>query len=357
MSPIKRFAMLGFVALLIGGCSAGASGSPGVTSAGRGVVYYLLPELLDEFQAGAKQLMEADGQALGYEVRSLNANNSSLTQVSQMDSAISQHPQAIILNAVDVSAMVSSVQKAKAAGIPVFVFDREYTASPVDFTSETGTVKMGEIAATETVRLLTKKNGGPKGTVLEITGDLADSYAVGVGKGFDTTIAKSPEIKLTVKTATGYDAAVAVSALESQIAANGLPDLLFIHCDGCWTQALAASLQGKNIAKGALLMIGTGGLPVGLQSIRDGWLTETVQAPLPEQTAGLWQYLPDVVAHKTIPAGTVDIQGLQSQIMIESWGPTLRLPGSVIDAQNVGDPSFWGNMKVTLETPAPSPSQ
>ena len=57
-----------------------------------GVIYYLSPNLMDEWQAGSKLLIEQGGEALGYEVRTLNANNVASEQANQMDTAISQKP-------------------------------------------------------------------------------------------------------------------------------------------------------------------------------------------------------------------------------------------------------------------------
>jgi hypothetical protein len=77
-------------------------------------------------------------------------------------------------------------------------------------------------------------------------------------------------------------------------------------------------------------------------------MLETVQQPVPQQVAGIWQYMSDVLAKKTFSPGSVDIGGLTSELTLESWGPTLTLPGGVIDATNVNDPSLWGNLKVIV---------
>jgi hypothetical protein len=72
-----------------------------------------------------------------------------------------------------------------------------------------------------------------------------------------------------------------------------------------------------------------------------------------QQVYGIWQYIEDVLAKKTIqPASTVDVQGVTAELKIETWGPTLYLPGQIVDKTNVDDTNNWGNMKVEA---APTP--
>ena len=41
--------------------------------------------------------------------------------------------------------------------------------------------------------------------------------------------------------------------------------------------------------------------------------------------------------------------GLPSMVTEEAWGPTIKIPGAAITADNVDDPSFWGNLKPPTE--------
>src|SRR6478752_8862284 len=142
----------------------------------KGKIYYLVPTLLDEFQTESVKAIEKFLKDVGYETVSLNADNKTDLQQSQMNDVINLKPKAIVLAAVDFNALVPSMEKARAAGIPVMIFDRQITSSPSDLTSVAGTVEIGHIAATEITRLLTEKNGSPKGKVLQILGDPADPY-------------------------------------------------------------------------------------------------------------------------------------------------------------------------------------
>jgi ribose transport system substrate-binding protein len=325
-------------ATLLSGCGPGISGSK--------VVYYMAPGLFDEFQAGTNKMMMQFGKEAGYEVRALNAGNTSATQVNQVDDAIAQKPRAIILNAVDAATITASVDKARQAGIAVLVYDRFIQDTTTDFHSVVGTVKIGNLGADEVARLLKAKNGDAKGTVLEIMGDPGDNYTVLIDQGFTDKIkADYPNIQVISKPTAGWEPTVAASIVEDQLTANSKIDAIFVHADFRATSIIPV-LQAHGLKPGDMLMVGTDGAPSGLQAIRDGWMIETIGVPMVQQVYGIWQFLEDAVAKKTFAAGTVDVKGVQAEMKIEKWGPTLYLPGQIVDKKNVDDANLWGNMKV-----------
>ena len=323
-------------------------GCAGTQQSSSKVVYYMAPGLFDEFQAGTNKMMLQFGKEAGYEVRALNGTNTASTQVNQMDDAINQKPLAIILNAVDASTITASVEKARKAGIPVLVYDRFIQDAQLDFHSVVGTVKIGQMAAAEIARLLKEKNGEEKGTVLEIMGDPGDNYTILIDQGFQEAMKAYPNVQVVAKTTAGWEPTVAASIVDDQLTANAETDLIFVHADFRATSIIPV-LQSHGLNKGDVLMVGTDGAGSGLQAIRDGWMTLTIGVPMVEQVYGIWQFLPDILAKKALTAGMVDVKGIQSEMKIETWGPTLYLPGQIVDSTNVDNPNLWGNMKVEVQ--------
>src|SRR5688500_19699421 len=142
----------------------------------KGEIYYMVPTLLDEFQTESVSAIEKFLKDAGYEPVTLNADNKTDLQQSQMNDVINLKPKAIVLAAVDFNALQPSIEKARAAGIPVMIFDRQITATASDFTSVAGTVEIGYVAAGEIQRLLKEKNGAVKGKILQVLGDPAEHY-------------------------------------------------------------------------------------------------------------------------------------------------------------------------------------
>lgn len=348
----KTTAKIGII-LVVGVMLISACGPSVPATTSKGVVYYLAPELSDEFQVGVNKMMLADGTQMGYTVRELNGGNAAATQVNQMDDAINQKPLAIVLAAVDASSITGEVQKARAAGIPVLVFDRFIQDTPVDFSSVVGTIKIGQMGATEVVKALKQKFGTEKGTVFELMGDAGDNYSVLIDQGFMDTMKQYPNITVSSKATPQYDPATSASIVDDQLTAkNNNIDALFVIAD-FRIPAIETVIEAHGIKTGQIIIIGTDGAPTGLQSIRDGWMLEDVGVPMDQQVYGIWQYIGDVLAKKTIQAAsTVDVQGVTAELKIETWGPTLYLPGQIVDKKNVDDPNNWGNMKVDA-TPTP----
>src|SRR3712207_2152015 len=94
----------------------------------KGKIYYMVPTLLDEFQTESVKAIEKFLKDVGYEAVTLNADNKTDLQQSQMNDVINLKPAAIVLAAVDFNALKPSIEKARAAGIPVMIFDRQITA-------------------------------------------------------------------------------------------------------------------------------------------------------------------------------------------------------------------------------------
>jgi len=318
------------------------------TPKGEGVVYYMAPMLSDEFQAGANLMSRNIGSELGYEVKSLNANNDVTKQINQMDDAVGMKPKAIILNAVDVSALVGSADKARAEGIPILVFDRFITETTIDFSSVVGTVKIGQIAGKECARLLKEKYGEEKGVVLEIMGDLGDNYTIMIDKGFKEVMAAYPNVEIITKDTPQWEPSTMASTVDDQITARKDIDILFNHADDR-TAAIIPVFESHGYKQGDIIWISTDGTPTGLKSIRDGWVLETVQEPMVAMAHGLWAFMDEVLAKEEIKTGKYTIEGLETELITEKWGPTLYFPGDIISKENVDDPNLWGNVKVEVE--------
>ena len=312
------------------------------------VIYYMAPLVWDEFQAGSKLMVERFGMEQGYEIKSLNAQNNATNQINQMDDIIPLQPVAIILNAVDSSTIVGSVEKARDEGIPVLVYDRFITETTIDFHSVVGTIKMGEISAYECVRILEEKHGTAKGVVLEIMGDVGDMYTVLIDQGFRNVIGTYPNIKTIIKDTPQWEPTVAARVADDQLTARDDIDIIIIHSDARGT-AIVPVLESHGYSKGDVILMGTDGSPTALDLIRDGWMQLTIAVPMVQQAWALFEFMEEVIEGKEIKPGSYDIKGIQSELINEEWGPTLYLPGEILTKENVDNPDLWGNLEVPEE--------
>ncbi len=326
-------------------------GSPAFAES-KGTIYYMVPTLLDEFQTESVSAIEKFLKGVGYDVVTLNADNKTDLQQSQMNDTILLKPAAIVLAAVDFNALQPSIEKARAAGIPVMQFDRQIKATPSDFTSVAGTVEIGYVAAGEIQRLLKEKNGEVKGKVLQVLGDPADPYTLDIQAGFEEKMKEFPGVQIISLPAMQWEASNAGTIVSDQIVANPDIDLIFLHAAHLSVAAVAA-LEAKGKKPGDVMMISSNGAPVGLDLIRKGWLNVEVEQPLYAQAAAIAMFADKVVNKQEIKPGTYNVLGLDSTLTIEPWGPNLKIPGAAITKENVDEPRFWGNLKAPTDPVTP----
>lgn len=310
----------------------------------KGAVYYMVPTLLDEFQTGSVSALEMFLEQVGYDLTTLNADNKTDLQQSQMNDVIALAPKAIILAAVDFNALAPSVDAARQAGIPVIQFDRQISSTVSDFTSVAGTVEIGYVAADEVERLLTEKNGSVKGKVLQVLGDPGDPYTLDIQKGFEERMAAFPEVTIISQPAMMWEASNAGTIVSDQLLANPDIDIVFSHAAHL-SVAAVASLEAAGKQPGGVYVMSSNGAPVALQLIRDGWMQVEVEQPLYAQAAAVAMFMDKIVAGEEIAPGEYDVLGLPSVVSVEEWGPTIKIPGAAITAENVDNPAFWGNLK------------
>ena len=318
----------------------------------KGKIFYMVPTLLDEFQTESVSSITKFMADVGYEVVTLNADNKTDLQQSQMNDTILQKPAAIILAAVDFNALAPSIEKARAAGIPVMIFDRQITSTPSDLTSVAGTVEIGHVAAGEIQRLLKEKKGGVKGKILQVLGDPADPYTLDIQKGFEERMKEFPDVQIITLPAMQWEASNAGTIVSDQMVANPDIDLIFLHAAHLSVAAVAA-LEAKGKKPGDVMLISSNGAPVGLDLIRKGWLNVEVEQPLYAQAAALAMFADKVVNKQEIKPGRYNVLGLDSELTIESWGPNIKIPGAAITKDNVDEPRFWGNLKAPADKITP----
>jgi ribose transport system substrate-binding protein len=343
---MRKLAKLGCVLcifVLVGAFAfAGGTGE----TAGKGLVFYLSPNQFDEFQTTASKLIRKYVEDAGYELKEMVAQSGQsedvALQLNQLDNAITQNPKAIIIAACDASAVVDGIERARAEGIPVIVFDRTISETEVDFSSIAGCKRIGILAGGEIVRLLEEKYGSVKGSILDIMGDPGDMYTVLIEEGFQEVLAEYPDVEINTKIADGWAAHNAANIADDWLVAHPDTDLIFSHAEHL-AAAITSVLETKGYSKNQVIMVSTAGMPMGLDLVREGWIQATVEQPLTAQADGVAMFLDDVIAGKEIKSGTYTVGGFEADVVIKEYGPELMIPGSVITKENVDDKKFWGN--------------
>jgi len=83
----------------------------------------------DTFMTGVRNAMQAKADTLGVQLETMDSQNKQPTQNEQVDTFITKGVNALCINPVDLTASGPIVDKAKAAGVPIVLYNREPDAS------------------------------------------------------------------------------------------------------------------------------------------------------------------------------------------------------------------------------------
>jgi erythritol transport system substrate-binding protein len=223
---------------------------------------------------------EAKAKALGYEALVLVHDDDANKQSQLIDTAIARGAKAIILDNAGADATVAAVQKAKDAGVPSFLIDREINAAGVAVAQIVSNNYQGaQLGATQFVKLM-----GEKGTYVELVGKESDTNAGIRSKGYHDVIDDYPDLKSVARQSANWSQTEAYSKMETILQAN--PDIKGV-ISGNDTMAMGAIAALQAAGRKDVIVVGFDGSNDVRDSIKQGGIKATVLQPayLQAQTA------------------------------------------------------------------------
>ncbi len=190
-SARTRISAVAAVALLAAGCGSdeGGGGGAGGGGAAKAKIAFLMPDTAStRYELADKPLFEKRLKEIcaGCSVLYQNADADAAKQQQQVDSAMAQGVKAIVLDPVDSAAAASSVQKAKAQGIPIIAYDRPIPKAPPDYYVSFDNQKLGKAFAESLVEKVKEEN--PNGGLLQVNGSPTDAAAGLIKKGMHEAV-------------------------------------------------------------------------------------------------------------------------------------------------------------------------
>jgi len=206
---------------------------------------------------------------LGYAATLFDSQNDTAKEAANFENIIASGYQAILFNPTDANGSVANVQKAKAAGIPVFCIDREINAtnaatSQMLSDSYAGCVKLGQYFV---------KTVGKDGEYAELLGIVGDNNTWNRSKGYHSVVDRYPGLKLVAQQSGEFDRAKGLEVMESILQAH--PNIKAVFC-GNDAMAMGAYQALVTAGKaGAVKVFGFDGADDVVKSIAEGKITAT----------------------------------------------------------------------------------
>ena len=237
------------------------------------LIVIITPSHDNPFFKAEADIAQARAEALGYETLVLVHDDDPNLQDQHFDVAISQGAAAIVLDNAGADASIAPIQRAKEAGIPTFLIDREINstgdaASQLVSNNYQGAVLGGE----EFVRLM-----GEVGKYVELLGRETDTNAHIRSQGYNDVLADFPDMELVAQQTANWSQTEAFDVMETIIQAN--PDIKGVIA-GNDTMALGAQAALNAAGMNDVIVVGFDGSPDVMDSMRAGEIDATVLQPV-----------------------------------------------------------------------------
>ncbi len=220
---------------------------------------------------------EAEGAAakaaeLGFEPLVLVHDDDANKQNQLVDTAIARGAKAIILDNAGAAATTAAVQKAKDAGIPSFLIDREINETGIAVSQIVSNNYQGaQLGAEEFVKLM-----GEEGPYAELLGREADTNAGIRSGGYHDVIDQYPDLKMVAQQSANWSQTEAFERMQTILQAN--PEIKGV-ISGNDTMAMGAWAALEAAGRTDVIVVGFDGSNDVRDSIRKGGIKATVLQP------------------------------------------------------------------------------
>lgn len=253
----------------------GAANSNG-TGGGKKIVGFSQMENNGPWRIAETASMRDEAAKRGYELVLTDAQGQTSKQVSDLEDLIARRVSAIFLAPREFEGLEATLQKAKAAKIPVFLIDRE-AAGKVgeDYVTFIGSnfIEEGQRVGDWVV-----KNTNGKAGVIILEGTAGSSVARDRNQGFMDAIKSSPDIKVLASQPANFTRAEGQKVMENLIQAHGKNiTVVYTHNDEMALGAIQAlKAAGMNPGKD-VKVVSVDGQKSALEAIQAGDMNVTVE--------------------------------------------------------------------------------
>lgn len=215
---------------------------------------------------------EARAKELGFDTLVLSHDDDANKQSQMVDTVIGRGAKAIVLDNAGSEASIAAVKKAKDAGIPSFLIDREINATGIAVSQIVSNNYQGaQLGAEEFVKLM-----GEKGSYVELLGREADLNAGIRSKGYHDVIDEYPDLKMVAQQSANWSQTEGYSKMETILQAN--PNIQGVIA-GNDTMAMGAVAALQAAGRKDVIVVGFDGSNDVRDSIKSGGIKATVMQP------------------------------------------------------------------------------
>jgi ABC-type sugar transport system substrate-binding protein len=250
--------------------------------------------------------MQDEARKLGYQLVYTDAAGSAAKQVSDVDSMIAQRVDAIFLAPREEKPLAAAVKKARAAGIPVILLDRnvdqKLARAGTDYVTFIGSDFIEE---GRRVGAWLSKNMKGQARIIQLLGTTGSSPANDRRTGFENAIRGKANMRILASQTGDFARDKGRQVMETLLQANPSVNVVYAHNDEMAIGAIAAlEAAGKKPGKDVLVLSIDGGKEI-VQLVIDGKVNYVVECN-PRFGPKAFATLKDYAAGKKIPTKIIN---------------------------------------------------
>ena len=235
---------------------------------GSNIIYIITPSHSNPFFKTEADTAAAKAKELGYETVVVSHDDDATKQSELFDAAIADKAAAIICDNAGADATVEAVQRARDAGIPTFLIDREINADGVAISQIVANNYQGAKAIAEAwVEAM-----GEEGKYAELLGKESDTNAGVRSSAFHEVIDQYDTLEMVAQQTANWDQTEGYNKTEAILQSN--PEITGIIC-GNDTMAVGAVEACKAAGRTDIKIIGVDGSDEAAAYIAAGEMTGT----------------------------------------------------------------------------------
>lgn len=237
-------------------------------TSGKITIGFSISTLNNPFFVTLKDGAEKAAKDAGVTLNVVDAQDKTSKQISDIEDLIQKKVSVILINPTDSAAVVSAVESANKANIPVITVDRASNGGKVVAHIASDNVKGGSMAADFIMKALNSQ-----GNIVELQGIAGTSAARDRGKGFHDVVDGKTGVKVVASQPADFDRAKGLSVMENILQGNKDIKAVFAHND---EMALGAVSALQAAGRSNVLVVGFDATDDAVKAVKEGKMAATV---------------------------------------------------------------------------------
>lgn len=282
-SKARVAAALMVVALVgVAGCGKSDEGQSSAAGGKKYLVMFSQCNNAEPYRAAQNDLLQKEfARTPDVDLVITDAQQDNARQISQIETAIRQKPDLLIVAPNERAPLTEIMKKAMDAGIPTICLERDILEPNYTSYIKCDNQAIGRLAGEFIVKKLTEKNGAPKGIIVEVSGLKGVEGEQKRQAGAHEVLDKYPDIKVVANPVANWLQSEARDHMMEVLAVTPHIDCVYGHNDPMAVGAyLAAKEKGREKEIFFVGVDGLNGEAGGIKKVVDGVLAATFVYPL-----------------------------------------------------------------------------